>query len=83
MMFLELQPRKPCDLNDGDFFLAVSDMTLKHLEKEPRLNYNLRLVLSSFTLFYLVTFSKLFLVCLHFPFRKIPSVLRFGSIMFA
>lgn len=83
MMFLEPQPRKPCDLNDGDFFLAVSDVTLKHLEKEPRVNCNLRLVLSSFRLFYFVTFSKLFLVCLLFLFRKMPSVLRLGSIMFA
>lgn len=59
MMFLEPQPRKPCDLNDGDFCLAVSDVTLKHLAKEPRVNYKLGLVLSSFRLFYLVTFSEL------------------------
>lgn len=59
MMFLEPQPRKPCDLNDGNFCLAVSDVTLKHLEKEPRVNYKLGRVLSSFRLFYLVTFSKL------------------------
>lgn len=80
---LEPQPRKPCDLNDGDCFLAVSDVTHRHLEKEPRVNYNLRLVLSSVRLFYLVTFSKLFLVRLLFLFGKIPSVLRFSSVMFA
>lgn len=40
-MFLEPQPRTPCDLNDGDFCLAVSDVTHKHFEKEPRVNYKL------------------------------------------
>lgn len=35
MMFLEPQPRKPYDLNDGGFSLSVLDARVKNLEKEP------------------------------------------------
>lgn len=82
MMFLEPQPRKPCDLNDGDFCLAVSDVTLKHLEKEPRVNYKLGRVLSSFRLLFGYFQQTSWFVCFFFS-GKYRVHLRLDSIVFA
>lgn len=88
MMFLEPQPRKPCDLNDGNVFLSfcLKCETQKFRKGASLVKYHLCLVFGSFRLFDIVTRNSSVSPSRPPPFlffMKILSVLWLGFILFA